>query len=78
MYTYIVKNVNDYTVVLKDANGEAVYQLGPNELLAYQSSEALIMPVFEKLYERGSVDYWVFEVSDVVTREKVEWIKEGF
>jgi hypothetical protein len=77
LHRYIIKNTEDFTIVLKTIDG-GEYKLKPNESLGYESEQEGLMPVLEHLYKVGHIDYWHLVIPDLEDLGKVEWKKEGF
>ena len=77
MHRYIIKNTNDFTLVLTTDDGME-FKLNSNESLQYESVQEGLIPVLEHLYNEGHIDYWHIVLPDLEDFGKVKWQKEGF
>ena len=76
MYRYVIKNTEDFTIVLRTNEGRE-FRLKPGSFIQYQSRQE-VCPVLTRLFDRGSIEYWKLDISEVEDLGKVEWQKEGF
>lgn len=82
MHTYIVKNIDDYPIVLEFTDGSSK-KIRPHSLCIWQGPEENL-DFLQDYVDAGKLDVWTFEV-DFAARQmerkpliNFEWLKEGF
>lgn len=77
MHRYIIKNTEDFIIVLRTSDGREL-RMKPGSHIQYQTRQEGLCPVLTRLFNRGNIEYWRLEVREIEDLGKVEWQKEGF
>ena len=77
MHKYVIKNIEDFTIVLKTTDGQEI-TMNPGSYIQYQTKQDNLHPVLTHLFKKGNIDYWRFEIPEIEDFGKVDWQKEGF